>query len=120
MNLITELEFYENAMIVESNYIVLKELFKKYNKTGITIQQIIDKILHYPIGTLKDILDKVDFTKEYTDSEIDKLILSLKEKLDSLLNPAEKGRSLDDILRNKALEKIKASGKTMTPAYLGV
>jgi len=120
MNLITEITFYEDVMIVESQLKIIKELFKKHNKSGITIQQILDKILHYPVGAVKDILAKIDFTKEYTDADIDSLLLTLKNKLDSLLHPAEAGRSLDDVLRNRNVEKIQAAGKRMNPSYLGM
>jgi len=121
MDLIQELHFYEDALIVESQYKQLTELFKKYQKTGITVKQVIDKILHYPIPAVKELLAKIDFTKEYRDSEIDNILLTLKNEFDKMGDAeTSNARSLDDVIRTHNLQKAKDKGIKPLPTYLGV
>lgn len=116
-------EMISDYAYIKENILLLNELFKK--KPSIHIQELISSILSKSWDAVKQILKQIDLTKQYSDEELDKLILTIKEKLDKYQD-AMTPKSLEDILFQKNIMNMVKAGrgaeasKAIKTAYLGV
>jgi hypothetical protein len=92
----------------------LEEMFGK-RKSAEPIWGIINSILRQSIDAVKRLLSKIDFTKEYSDQDIDKLVLALKGELEDEKKRTN-SRSGDEITYAYNLGRTHAQGKQ---AYVG-
>ena len=104
---------------VKEGMIQLTELFgnKKFSEP---IIYVINKILSLSIPHIKELLKKIDFTKQYKDEDIDKLILALKQEIMDVEKSIPKQRSADDVVLMHSIKKAIAGGQRHVPVYTGV
>ena len=117
--LLTELDKHIEAYVVETQLHKLEELFGA-KKERDPIISIINSIIRYPIEQIKKLLARIDFTKDYSDKEIDELVLSLKDEMDDMKKNGGSQHSADDYVRAYNLGKAHGQGKKVTPGYVGV
>jgi hypothetical protein len=117
--ILEEIETCIDQLVIESQVEQLKELFGNKRKNSEPIIAIINSILRYPAVQVKKILARIDFTKDYTDSDVDKLILSLKDEIDTAKEESPQ-RSGDDLVRTYNLGRAHGQGKKVQPGYVGV
>ena len=106
-------------LYVKEGMVHLTELFGS-KKLSEPIMSVINQILNLSIPHIKELLKKIDFTKQYKDEDIDKLIIALKQEIVDVEKSAPKPRSIEDVMLGHNIKKAIASGKRPVPVYTGV